>query len=165
MDNKKQPAFFTLLDKFEDYSVTILYMLMIVAIFLQVFTRFVIKYSIPWTEELARYLMAWAVFIGAGIGAKESAHVGIDALVEVLPKKLKGYIKVIALVISMVFSIILIFLSIIMLEFLITTGQTSPAMKLPMWIPYCSVLVGGVLMSIRFGQVAYWKLKELRGQN
>lgn len=165
MDNKKQPAFFTFLDKFEDYSVTILYMLMIAVIFLQVFSRFVVKYSIPWSEELARYLMVWAVFIGAGIGAKEGAHVGIDALVDVLPKKLKNYTQLFAYGISILFSVILIFLSIIMIQFLMRTGQTSPAMKLAMWIPYSSVFVGAILMSIRFGQVAYLKIQEMRGQN
>ena len=47
MDEKKQPLFFTFLDKFEDYSVTILYLIMIAVTFLQVIFRFVIKSSLP----------------------------------------------------------------------------------------------------------------------
>lgn len=155
MDSNKQSSFFKILEKFEDYSVTILYLVMIVVIFLQVFFRFVIKASLPWSEELARYLMAYAVFIGAAIAAKEGAHIGINVIVNSLPKSFGKYIRALAMFISFIFSILLVYLSFIMVKFQMGTGQKSPAMMLPIWIAYFSVTFGSILMSIRFLQSTY----------
>lgn len=165
MENKKQSSFFTFLDKFEDYSVTFLYLVMIVVIFFQVFFRFVIKASLPWSEELARYVMAWAVFIGASIAAKEGAHIGIDTIVARLPKKLERFMRTFAMALSLLFSIILVYLAVLVIQFLMKTGQKTPAMMIPMWIAYFSVLFGAVLMSIRFCQATYLKFQEGRGQH
>jgi len=164
MDNKKQTSFFSFLDKFEDYSVTFLYMAMVIIIFLQVFFRFVVKASLPWSEELARYIMAWAVFIGGSIAAKEGAHIGIDSIVTRLPKKMENYIRTFAMALSFLFSVILVYLSVLVIQFLMKTGQKTPAMMIPMWIAYFSVLFGAVLMSIRFCQATYLKFKDGRGQ-
>jgi len=164
MENKKQSSFFSFLDKFEDYSVTFLYLLMIIIIFLQVFFRFVIKASLPWSEELARYIMAWAVFIGASIAAKEGAHIGIDSIVTRLPNKMRNFVHTLAMALSFLFSIILVYLAVLVIQFLMQTGQKTPAMMVPMWIAYFSVLFGAVLMSIRFCQATYLKFKDGRGQ-
>ncbi|KJS81020.1 MAG: hypothetical protein JM58_17950 [Peptococcaceae bacterium BICA1-8] len=163
MENRKQSSFFSFLDKFEDYSVTALYMVMIIVIFLQVFFRFVIKASLPWSEELARYIMAWAVFIGASIAAKEGAHIGIDSIVSRLPKKMEHYIRILAMALSFVFSVILVYLAVLIIQFLMKTGQKTPAMMIPMWIAYFSVLFGSILMSIRFCQATYMRFKDGRG--
>jgi len=47
---------------------------------LQNISRFVLRDSLSWSEELARYLMVWATFIGASIGVKRGSHVGVEAL-------------------------------------------------------------------------------------
>lgn len=163
MEAKKQSFFFTFLDKFEDYSVTILYLTMIVVIFLQVVFRFVIKSSLPWSEELARYIMAYAVFIGAAIAAKEGAHIGINVVVGALPRPFNKYLRIFALFISFIFSVLLVYLSLIIVSFLMKTGQKSPAMLIPIWIAYASLPFGAVLMSIRFLQSTFRQFKQEEG--
>lgn len=164
MITKKQHPFFSFLDKFEDYSITIMFSAIIIVVFLQVFFRFVIKASLPWSEELTRYIMAYTVFIGAAIAAKEGAHVGITAFVDCLPKSANKFVRVLSTFISFLFSVLLIYLSVILITFLIKSGQKSPAMLIPMWIAYFSVPLGAVLMSIRFLQAGYMLLKEERGE-
>lgn len=160
---KQQSSFFSFLDKFEDYSVAILYTIMVIVIFLQVFFRFVIKASLPWSEELARYVMAYAIFIGGAIAAKEGSHIGINVIVSILPKPLDKYMKGIAIIISVIFSVLLLYLSIIIIMFLMKTGQKSPAMLIPIWVAYFSLPLGAFLMSIRFIQSTYLHFKEERG--
>ena len=154
----------TVLGIFEDYSVTILYLIMVGVIFLQIVTR-AMGASLPWSEELARYIMAYAVFIGASIAAKEGAHIGIIALVYALPQPYKKIMKVLAMFIAFIFSALLVYLSLIILQFLITLGQVSPAMRIPMWTVYAALPLGATLMSIRFLQQTYkqFKLKEEEG--
>ncbi len=162
MEAKKQSLFFRFLDIFEDTSVTILYGLMVVVIFLQVFFRFVVRSSLPWSEEVARYIMAYAIFIGAAIAAKEGAHIGILAVVDKFPKSAEKYTRTFAMLVSFFFSIVLIYLAFLIVQFLVNTGQKSPALRIPIWMAYLSVPLGAVLMSIRFFQAAVTQFKERR---
>jgi len=158
------------LGKFEDYSVTFFYLIMIIVIFFQITFRAASLHLdfvpvLPWTEELARYVMAYIVFIGASIAAKEGAHIGIVAFVDTLPPHFKKFMKTIALLIAFIFSVILVRLSLIIVEFLMVSGQTSPVMFMPMWIVNAALPLGAFLMSIRFLQATYkqYTLKEEGG--
>ncbi|GAW93783.1 TRAP transporter small permease [Calderihabitans maritimus] len=160
MQQKEPPKFLYWLDKFEEGAVTILLGAMTVVVFLQVFFRFVIKGSLPWSEELARYLMVWAVFIGASIGAKEGAHIGVEAFVAFLPAKLRRVALVLAGAFSLLFCIIIAYLSFKVVGFLMKSGQLSPAMQIPIFWAYLAIPVGSILMAIRFVQATAAKLRN-----
>jgi len=155
VEEKKPALFWRGLKNFEDISVAVLYILMTIVIFWQIIARFVLQSSLPWSEELARYLMAWAVFIGASIAAADGAHIGITALVDRFSRKTSHNVRLVAVIFSLIFAILMVYLGIIIIGFLIKTGQQSPSMRIPMYIPYGSVAFGGLLMTIRFGRRAY----------
>ncbi|HHY47061.1 MAG TPA: TRAP transporter small permease [Firmicutes bacterium] len=52
-----------------------------IVVFLQVVFRFVLRYPAPWTEELARYLLVWVMFLGAAVSSKEGTHLVASNLV------------------------------------------------------------------------------------
>ena len=155
-----QLKFFSWLDKFEIAVVTGLLGTMIVVVFLQVFFRFVIQGSLPWSEELARYLMVWTVFIGASIWAKEGSHIGVEALVSAFPPRLKRFSIVLAGVVNVIFCIIIAVISFEVVTFIHGSGQLSPAMRIPMYWAYLAIPVGIVLMGLRFIQATLNKLHE-----
>ena len=66
--------------KVEKFICTIWYALIIVMLVLQVVTRFILKSSIPWTDESARYLWATLCFIGCGAAISEDAHIEINII-------------------------------------------------------------------------------------
>ncbi len=45
-----------------------------------VFFRYGLNDAIPWSEEIAKFVMVWMTFIAAPIGLKMGAHIAIDAL-------------------------------------------------------------------------------------
>ena len=51
-------------DSFE-YTSTFFLLCILIVVILQVFFRYVAEIVVPWTEELARYLCIWMVFMGA----------------------------------------------------------------------------------------------------
>ncbi|MBS3918195.1 MAG: TRAP transporter small permease subunit [Deltaproteobacteria bacterium] len=55
---------------------------MTVSVLLGVLFRYVLKAPLPWSEEMARYLMIWGVSLGASIAFREGSHVGITILVD-----------------------------------------------------------------------------------
>jgi TRAP-type C4-dicarboxylate transport system permease small subunit len=54
---------------------------LLVTLFLQVFTRFITRDPLSWTEEAARYLYVYVVFLGSSTAVTERTHVAIDFLV------------------------------------------------------------------------------------
>ncbi|MBU6280009.1 MAG: TRAP transporter small permease [Actinomycetales bacterium] len=53
----------------------------VVAITVQVITRYFFGQPLVWVEELAGYCFLWGVFLGAAVGMKELRHIRIDTFV------------------------------------------------------------------------------------
>lgn len=52
-----------------------LILLIVTAITVQVFTRYVLGRPIAWVEESATYAFIWMVFVGASLGLKQGRHI------------------------------------------------------------------------------------------
>ncbi|WP_085586337.1 TRAP transporter small permease [Thalassospira mesophila] len=59
---------------------------LILVVFLQFFSRYVLNNSISWTEEIARYLLIVVTFSGAAICARKKSHIYLDFFHLYLPK-------------------------------------------------------------------------------
>jgi TRAP-type C4-dicarboxylate transport system permease small subunit len=55
---------------------------MIVVVLLSVAFRYVLEAPLAWSEELAKLLMLWIVFLGASAGIQRGEHVTIDFLLQ-----------------------------------------------------------------------------------
>ncbi|MCA8926671.1 MAG: TRAP transporter small permease [Alphaproteobacteria bacterium] len=53
-----------------------------------VFCRYVLSDAIPWSEEIAKFVMVWMTFIVAPVGLSLGAHIAIDALANALKGRL-----------------------------------------------------------------------------
>ncbi len=118
--------------------------LMVIIIFLQVIFRSLIKSAIPWSEELARYLMVWISFLGSSIAVKRKGHIGVGLLLEVLPDNIRKWVLLSADILMVIFFATVSILGLRILNTVKT--QVSPAMELSMAIPYSAVFAGGTLM-------------------
>ena len=74
----------------------------------QVMFRFVIKISVPWTEELMRAVYIYVVFFGAILLERENGEVRTTMLIEKLPARLHGLWETIVSILSIIFNVILI---------------------------------------------------------
>ncbi len=137
---------FNRIEKFIEYFIFALLSSMSIVIFLQVVFRYIIRYSLPWSEELARYLFVWLALMGAAAGVKKNAHFGVDILVRKLNLKNQNILYLTGS------SFILFFLCVIIFEgtklTIINWTQLSPAMRIPMSFPYAAVPVSSLLMVI-----------------
>ena len=149
----------------EERVVYFLLAAMLTIVFVGVFNRFLIQLPMPWSEELARYLMIWAAFVGASLGVKRAVHISIDALVLVLPA---GAQRLIALLANMASCILCAWFFYIGIEFIgrmINTGQLSPAMRIPIYIAYSAVPCGFMLMAIRYFLKCVYCLDKVNGKS
>ena len=137
-------------DNFEEYLVMFLMLVMIITAFAQVIFRFVIKMSLDWSEELARYAFLLCMFISACMAVKHRRHIKVEFIMEMLPKKLRFGLEIISDLIWMAFCLLLVKDGIGLLEFVKT--QVSPSMEVPFKYIYTSLPVGAALMFLRLVQ-------------
>jgi len=112
----------------------------------QVFARYVLHNSIPWSEELARFLMIWLGLVGASAVMRNDAHVAVTMLQERLPPKLAAVLRLLGRVAIGLFLFMLIREGFSLALFFIR--QKSPALRISMLIPYSSLFISGFLMAV-----------------
>ncbi len=66
----------------------LLFVLLVVG-FLQVVSRYTGLMFIPWTEEVARLLFVWVVWVGAAAGLIRGGHIRFEFVVERLPARIR----------------------------------------------------------------------------
>lgn len=113
---------------------------MTLVVLLGVFFRYILMAPLPWSEELARYLMVWGASLGAAVAFREGSHIAVTILVD----KLHGIFGKIILKITQI--IVFIFMAIVMVEGFIlafkVSTQISPAMEISMKWPYLAIPIG-----------------------
>ncbi len=134
------------LKRFENTLLGILISVMVIVIFLQVISRFIFNNPLSWSEELARYLFIWIIFIGASVAVRERAHFGIDFFVELLPDKFKKIIDFLISISMIGFAAIMIIYGIETVKW--THMQISPSLHIHMSLPNAAIPVSGVLICI-----------------
>jgi TRAP-type C4-dicarboxylate transport system permease small subunit len=73
------------LDRVLDGVTILLLAVLLAAVGLQIFARYVLNHSLYWSEELARYLFIYLVFLGAAVALRRDGHIRVGFLVERLP--------------------------------------------------------------------------------
>ncbi|MCI8572906.1 MAG: TRAP transporter small permease [Oscillibacter sp.] len=139
-------------DNLEKMICTVTLALMSAIIVAQVFFRYVLNNSLSWSEELARYLFIWTIYIGISYGVKMDKHVAVDAVYSYMPKGVKKYYAMIAYALFLLFAVAIVYYGVTVVGMQISSGQVSPAMGLPMQYVYVAPVVGMVLTVIRLVQ-------------
>lgn len=119
---------------------------MSVLILTQIFTRFVINYPLHWTEELARYLMIYSVFLGAAVAIRYNRLIAIEAIAQAMSETKRLWLKRFVMLLTIIFSSLVIFYGIDILD--AVKNQTSAGLRIPMNIPYFAIPLGAGLMII-----------------
>lgn len=119
---------------------------MMFVILAQTFSRYVVFHSIPWSEELSRYLFVMLVMLASNIGITHNSLVNIDIIDALLNKAAKKAFAV---------GRVLIGLGVNLFFFCSTFGmisigkfQKSPALELPMSYLYIIVSIGFFLSAV-----------------
>ena len=116
---------------------------MSVVVFAQVVCRLVAG-SLPWSEELSRYLMIYMVYIGTAVGIHKGNHIAVEFVMGLCPEKVQKLVEILMDILMMVAFVILCYYGMKIVN--ITMMQKSPAMQIKMGYVYFSMVLGGALM-------------------
>jgi len=74
--------------------------LMVVAILIQVFFRYVLNNALPWPDEAARFAMLWMTGLIAPMAYRRGGFVAIDMVVRMLPERVGAALSLVLLVVA-----------------------------------------------------------------
>lgn len=75
---------------------------MVLAILIQVFFRYVIGNALPWPDELARFCMLWMTGLMAPVAYREGGFVAIDMLPDLLGRRASAALSLCLFLVSLV---------------------------------------------------------------
>ncbi|MBE0448137.1 MAG: TRAP transporter small permease [Actinobacteria bacterium] len=140
---------FRFVNRLEEILASLSLAVMVILISMQVFSRYVLGSSLVWSEELSRYLLIWAVYIGCSFAAKEDRHLEVTFIRSVLGPNARRFVISLSYIITIIFCGFCVVWGIEMLNFLERTGQRTQSLGVSIYWVYLALPVGMVLMSLR----------------
>ncbi|AFM02233.1 TRAP transporter, DctM subunit [Desulfitobacterium dehalogenans ATCC 51507] len=165
--SKTFSGFLKVLDqRFEEVAIVAGFLFFTMLITLQVINRYVLTFADianigVWSEELARYTFIWVSYIGAALVIKKRANINVDAVIRNLPASLNQVLNLVSSLLTFVLFYILIKGGIATITMQVTNHQVTPAMGIPMYIPYLAVPLGISLMFFRTLQNVIEDIKRM----
>lgn len=141
--------FFSAVDRVDKIVATTALMSILVLVFYQVLSRYILGTSLRWSEEVSRYLMIYMIMFGLGAGIKRHKHLGVDAFVEALSGLPKKLVMTLAGVLSTGVYCVMAYYCLQMVLRTVRSGQVSPAAAIPMVLVYTALPLGFLLGALR----------------
>ena len=146
------------------FTISVTAMLVMLAIiFMQVVTRYLFGFTFEWSEELARFLFVWSVFLGSALIMGEDGHLAVELLPRLLKGKKPGLVlDVFINACGYVFILLLIVQGWLMTETM--DFQEAPGLGIPMSWVYIIMPVSGILMLLYHIKDTMRVLRKIAGK-
>jgi len=140
---------------FEEVLCALLFAIMGIIMFVNVISRYLLKYSLAFTEELVVSFFVWLTLLGAAIAFRQGSHLGFNSITDRLPLKIQKILLWLSALLGVTLFIVLIFFSIHQIKDEIALKITSSGIGVPQWWYSVGMPVWSILVIIRILQGAY----------
>lgn len=129
-----------ILRKIADGFLFLCFSCMLLAMLVQVASRYFFNISVTGTEEIGVFAQCWMALVGAGVAMRMRAHVAVEIFVQALPLKVAQVLSVALAIGALAFLAVVFYGSLTLIQ--IGQIQTSPALGIPMWTMYMALPIG-----------------------
>lgn len=105
--SKPRGAVSRFLNAFEETVIAAILGVMTIITFINVILRYVFNHSLIWGLEVTLILFAWMVLLGISYGFKVTAHLGVDAVINMLPRRGQRVLALISAFACLVYALLL----------------------------------------------------------
>ena len=140
--------------------VCIVLMVVLVAdVFLGVWSRYVMRATFQWYDEVARLCFVWMIFLGAAVAVRRGAHFRLHLLIDRFGASARRRADLLVTLIVIAFAAVLVAGGIAIAS--LARRQVTDSLELSMLWFYSALPVGGALMIV-FAVPQLWAL--IRGR-
>lgn len=143
--------------RIEDFVTLTLFWALILVVFTQFFSRYVLGSSIGWTEEIARYLLIGVGFLGSVMAARNGSHIMVEFFYHYMPPWQARLLERLVNLVSLGFYIAMAWIA---YQLASRTNSLMVSVDLPKSIIYFTVCAAFVLMALRTIQRLYLKYRD-----
>ena len=135
------------IDKILEMFLVLLLAVLVIDVFWQVISRYILNSPSSFTDELARVLMIWVGILGSAWATGKKMHLAIDVLIEKFNARNR---KLVDISINVLIALFALFVMIIgggnLIYILLKLGNTTAALSLPMGYVYAVIPLSGILI-------------------
>jgi len=132
---------------------------MMMVIIAQIFCRYLLGFSLIWSEELCRAILVWITFLYAGLALDAGEIIAVDFLEEALPRRVALAPVAIGSLVSLGTVSILVYYGYRYASF--NAGQVTAALQISQFWIYLSVPVGLGLFAVHLTLRTLSRLSDL----
>lgn len=140
---------------FEEVLCAVILAIMAIVAFINVISRYLLKYSLAFTEELLISLFVWLTLLGAAIAFRNGSHLGFTFITDRLPVIIQKLLLLVSTILGVLLFLFLIYFSIFQIKEEIILKITSSGIGIPQWWYTIGMPVWSILIIIRIIQRAY----------
>ncbi|MCH5277655.1 MAG: TRAP transporter small permease [Desulfovibrionaceae bacterium] len=132
-------SFFKCIDRLTEICIVISFTILCAVIFAQVITRYFLSFSLPWAEEVGRFLFLALSYLGVSIGMKRHGHLRMDIVIMYMPKNVQYIFDLINKLITIGFFLFIVYIGINMTMRVYRIDQMAISIPLPIWIVWACI--------------------------
>lgn len=121
---------------------------MVTSLILGVIFRYFLHSPLSWSDEFGMFALVWITFIGGSMSIKKNRAAAVSFVMDKLSPGIRKIVFGIAFLISLLFCMFVLYLSLKWITNPSILLQKSPAVGLPMIIPYIAIPLGFLFMSV-----------------
>ncbi len=141
--------FYRTINWIEETVICLLLAAMTLLVFVEVVMRFGFNTGVMWAQEATLHLSAWMVLFGVSYGIKVGSHIGVDALVKIMPSGVKRAVSGVAVAACLFYCGLFTKGAWVYLAKMYKIGIELDDMPIPKWLAHSILLIGMVLIAIR----------------
>ncbi|MCC0037446.1 MAG: TRAP transporter small permease [Brucellaceae bacterium] len=137
----------------ERFAVVAIFLAMVALYFVNVAVRELASAyasNFAWVEEAVRLLNLFMVFLALGLALEYGRHVGVHTWRDRIAARTGLPLKRLIDFVGFVFSLYLVWLGVRMALFVLSTGQRSPTLNIPIGWIYLAPAIGFGLLALRY---------------
>ena len=144
-----------ILNRLEEWIISLMLLAMTGLTFLQVVMRYVFNSGFTWALELTTVFFAILIFVGVSYGVRVGSHIGVDALVKLLPAGKRKAVALLAVALSLVYVGFILTGSMQYVLKMKDVGIELEDMSIERWQVLAVMPLGMALTGFRFLQIFY----------
>ncbi|MEO8485092.1 MAG: TRAP transporter small permease [Betaproteobacteria bacterium] len=118
--------------------------LIVAAVAIQVFGRYVLNDTPTWAEAGALVLVIWVTMFGAAVGVRDAGHIGMESLLVLVSDRVRGRLELVIHALVALFGVLMAYNGALLAESV--WGYNIPTLGIPEGLNHVPVAIAGVLI-------------------